>query len=257
MPRPPGSGRGPLTRADLPDQLNPETIRGLDIRTIKRLSQHNNGVLSAEDQRVFDDAVRVVMQDNIDRLDASLRRTGRGAPRDLDPDLRRSYQRTRARLAEQARRAQESFPQLTAGWEGPAETTGTPTPTPPQPTTSTALPPPADEPRDDVSLGSFETEIEQTSDTLDILERIASIEQQQLEHQRGQVLRDVRGVFFAFLVSIAVIVAGVAPLVEASADDRKLILLWTLVICVFAGLGYAVVRFTEQRRRKDQQPPSG
>ena len=48
-----------------------------------------------------------------------------------------------------------------------------------------------------ISLGALESEIEQTSDTLEILERIASIQQQQLEHQRTQVLRDVRGVFFA------------------------------------------------------------
>ena len=93
------------------------------------------------------------------------------------------------------------------------------------------------------------SEIEQTSDTLEILERIATIEQQQLEHQRDRVLRDLRGVFFALLVSVAVIVAGLAPLVEATPDDRRLILLWTLVVCVVAGVGYTAVRAWQSSRR--------
>ena len=96
---------------------------------------------------------------------------------------------------------------------------------------------------------SKKSEIEQTSDTLEILERIATIEQQQLEHQRDRVLRDLRGVFFALLVSVAVIVAGLAPLVEATPDDRRLILLWTLVVCVVAGVGYAAVRAWQSSRR--------
>ena len=80
----------------------------------------------------------------------------------------------------------------------------------------------------------MESEIEQTSDTLEILERIASIQLQQLEHQRTQVLRDTRGLFFALMVSVAVIVAGVAPLVEAEPDDRRVIVLWTLAVCAAA-----------------------
>jgi hypothetical protein len=105
-----------------------------------------------------------------------------------------------------------------------------------------------DEHDDGISLGALESEIEQTSDTLEILEQIASIQQQQLEHQRTQVLRDVRGVFFAFLLSVAVIVAGVAPLVEADSDERRLILLWTLAVCVAAGIVYAIVRAAQSRR---------
>ena len=119
-------------------------------------------------------------------------------------------------------------------------------PSEPQESTTTA------EPDDAVSIGELESEIEQTSDTLEILERIASIQLQQLEHQRTQVLRDVRGVFFALLVSVAVIVAGVTPLVEASPDDRRLILVWTLVICAAAGVVYAIVR----ARQSKGDPPA-
>jgi hypothetical protein len=250
MPR----GRRPdraLTRSDLPDGFTPDTVRGLDLFTIRRLSQHGNGVLTADEQRRFDDAIGSVMLDTTERLDQSLRRARRGGPGGLDPELRRSFDRTEARLANQARRARRSFPQFTAGWE-----------TPPGLTESTR--PEGDGTEDDgserdgseregsagedaISLGELESEIEQTTDTLEILERIASIQEQQLEHQRSQVLRDVRGVFFALLVSVAVIVAGVSPLVQAQPHERWLIVLWTLVVCGVAGVGYAFVRAAQSR----------
>src|SRR6478609_9751421 len=190
--------RRPLTRADLPEQFTPETVRSLDVFTVRRLSQPGNGILTADEQQSFDAALRSAMHDTTERLDQSLRRARRGGPGGLDAQLRRSYARTEARLAAQARQARRSFPQLTDDWDEPG---GLPEPS-------------AGEEHDDaISLGTLESEIEQTSDTLEILERIASIQQQQLEHQRAQILRDVRGVFFAMLVSLAVIVAGVAPLV--------------------------------------------
>ena len=62
------------------------------------------------------------------------------------------------------------------------------------------------------------------------------------------MLRDVRGVFFALVVSVAVIVAGVAPLVQAEPDDRRLIVLWTLAVCAAAGVVYALVRASQSKR---------
>jgi Flp pilus assembly protein TadB len=150
--------------------------------------------------------------------------------------LRRSYARAEERLAAQARRTRRAFPQLTADWDAVAE--------PPE----SANTPEHD---DGLSVGELESEIEQTSDTLEILERIASIQEQQLEHQRAQGLRDVRGVFFALLVSVAVIVAGVAPVVEAAPGERRLMLVWTVVICASAGLVYAIVRTRQSRRVPD------
>ena len=228
--------RRPLTRAELPDEFTPETVRPLDVFTVRRLSRPDNGVLTADEQRSFDQALRTVMQDTTDRLDQSLRRARRGGPGGLDPQLRRSYLRTEERLAAQAQRARQAFPQLTGTWPEPAEPTTPETPA---------------DPDEGISLGELESEIEQTSDTLEILERIASLQQQQLEHQRTQVLRDVRGICFALLVSVAVIVAGVAPLVQASGDERRLILLWTLVVCGVAGAVYAIVR---ARQSKDHPP---
>jgi len=48
-------------------------------------------------------------------------------------------------------------------------------------------------------------------------------------------------------VSVAVVVAGVAPLVQAEPRQRMLILLWTLVACVVAGVGYAIVRARQSK----------
>jgi hypothetical protein len=242
MPGGSRSARRPLSRADLPDELTPDAVRGLDISTIRRLSARGNGILSADEQRGFDESLRNVMQDPTDRLEQSLRRARRGGPSGLDPQLRRSYDRAEARLATQARRARRAVPQLTGDWEAPAE--------PPE----TA---PTETQDDDISLGELESEIEQTSDTLEILERIASIQLQQLEHHRMQVLRDTRGLFFALMVSVAVIVAGVAPLVEAEPDDRRVIVLWTLAVCAAAAAAYAIVRAAQPKRgtHQDSEAP--
>lgn len=270
MPRR-GPDRGPLRREDLPDELTADAVRGLDVRTIRQLMRPGNGVLDADEQRTFDAALRSVMEDTTSRLDQSLRRASRGGPRGFDPDLRRSYDRTQARLAAQAARTRQAFPQFTEGWELPAgsdvrvadpSTTASP-PRPGEPSGTAVLPPVEDADDagavddhvdDGISLGELEAEIDQTSDTLEILERIASIQQQQLEHQRSQLLRDTRGVFFALVVSIAVIIAGVAPLVEASPHDRRLIIAWTSGICVAAGIAYAIIRAL-QPNGDDDSPP--
>lgn len=230
MSPPPRHGRPPLLRTDLPVVFTPATLRELDLSTLRRLSQRDNGILSANEQREFDAALREVMHGTTDRLDRSLRRFGRDRAPTLDPELRGPYLRTRERLAAQAERARASFPQLTDELDAVVPVA------------------PAEDAGDDVSLGTFESEVEEASDLLVLLERIASIEQQQLEHQRSQALRDLRGVFFALLVSVAVIVAGIAPLVEAEPHERGLILLWTLVVCAVAGVVYAIVRAAESRR---------
>ena len=104
------------------------------------------------------------------------------------------------------------------------------------------------EDEDDVSPSSLELEVEQTSETLDMLERIASLQQQQVEHQARQLLSETRGLFFAFLVSVAVIIAGVAPLVEAEPHERLQIVLWTLIAVVVAGVVYIVVRGLQSKK---------
>ena len=100
-----------------------------------------------------------------------------------------------------------------------------------------------------ISLGELESEIEQTSDTLEILERIASIQEQQLEHQRTQVLRDVAGrVLRPARVGRRHRRRG-GPAGAGRPHERWLIVLWTLAVCVVAGVGYAMVRAGTGRPR--------
>ena len=245
MPDPRRARRRPVDRSELPATFTPETLRDLDFATARVLARPGNGVLTAEEQKEFDAAFREVMRDPTGRLQQSLRRFGRDRAEHLDPELRRSYLRSRARLEAQAERARTSFPQLSSDL---GETPSAPEVAPGPEDGSARDDEERDEASDDMSLASFQSEIEETSDSLVLLERIASLEQEQLEHHRAQALRDVRGVFFALVVSVAVIVAGVAPLVGAEPHDRVLILLWTAVVCLVAGLVYAVVRAVQSRR---------
>ncbi|CAN5596240.1 hypothetical protein BH10ACT1_BH10ACT1_17530 [soil metagenome] len=217
------------------------------MRTARLLSRPGNGVLSPTEQQAFDAALREVMKASTDRLGRSFGRGRPTGPPDVDPELRRSYQRAQRRLEAQAARARQAFPQLTDAWDtdepvAPAEVV--------EPVVDPEVTPTGDaeaDGGDDVSIGTFEAEVAQTSDMMDVLEQIAGIQQQQLDHQRKQLLSETRGVFFALAVSVAVIVAGVAPLVEASPHDRRVILLTTAIVCTIAGCGYAAVRAFQSR----------
>lgn len=221
--------RGPVTRADLPDELTPETLRHIGFRTLRAFARRDNGVLDAREQQEFDAALAALRRGAASLVDESLRRAQRGEPGTLDPAMRRSYVRTQRLLAQQAERTRRRLPELAVE----ADTDAGPEVAP------------AD---DDVSPDALEQQVEQTSNTLDMLERIATLQQQLLDHQRSQLLSETRGFFFAFLVSLAVIVAGVAPLVEASAHDRLLIVIWTVAATGVAAVVYALVR---RRQSKD------
>jgi len=244
---PPDRSAPRLDRSQLPAEFTPETVRALDMRTARQLARPGNGVLTSTEQRAFAAALREVMKGSTDRLARSVGRPQPGGALDQDPDLRRSYQRTQRRLAAQAARARQAFPELTEGWETE--------PASPGPIAEPEVVPPIADPEadddtgpdDGVSLATFEAEVAQTSDMMEILEQIAGIQQQQLDHQRSQVLSETRGIFFALAVSVAVIVAGVAPLVEASPHERRLILAWTAGICLLAGAAYAAVRAVQSR----------
>lgn len=267
MSTPPASGRRRLTRADLPDELTPQALRQIDFRTLRQLARPGNGVLDPEEQRAFNAALAELRRGTSALVDESLARARQPEPQDLDPAMRRSYARTQRRLAEQARRARASFP---APVDDPPSHTAYPpedpshTPTRESPgvtdpsTDSDVAVDPADDPSltsadDNVSPEMLQDEVEQTSDTLDLLERIASLQQQVLNRQEDQLLSETRGVFFAFVVSVAVIVAGVAPLVEASPHDRLLTVVWTLAVTVVGGLVYAGVRAFQGRRRDPRE----
>ena len=49
-------------------------------------------------------------------------------------------------------------------------------------------------------------------------------------------------------MSVAVIIAGVAPVVEAEPHQRLLMLLWTAAAIAVAGLAYALVRGAQGKK---------
>jgi hypothetical protein len=208
-------------------------MRHLGLRQLAQLRRPND-ILSPTEQAQFDAAFDSLVGDVRGRLRDADGWVRRGGPRGLDPEMRRSYTRTQQRLEEQARRAREALPQL----EQPEAT-------------DHAVEAPVATDHDgteDVSAESLTEQIEESSTILELLDRIATIEEQQLEHHRSQLLLDTRGFFFAFLVSVAVIVAGVAPLVEAEPHDRLLIVAWTALAIVLAGLVYAAVRASQRKK---------
>ena len=228
MPPPERPGRHHLTRADLPQEFTPDSMRHLGLRQLGQLRRPNH-VLDPVEQAQFNTAFDALLLEVKNQLQDADGRVRRGGPRGLDPEMRRSYARTQQRLEEQARRARAALPTLD---EPPAE----------EPASTD------EESADDVSADSLTEEIEESSTILELLDRIATIEEQSLEHQKSQLLLDTRGFFFAFLVSVSVIIAGVAPLVEAEPHDRLLILLWTGLAIVLAALVYAAVRTTQRKK---------
>lgn len=237
--------RSSLSRADLPAELTPETLRELSFSTLRRLADHRNGVLDATEQEQFDAALPEVMRAVASRVEDAVERGARRGSGPSDPRLRRSYDRAQQRLAEQARRWEEQVSRL-APDQPPVQPSEQPSEQPPeQPEPVPQTPPTASS---DETPDTLEEEVAQTSDTLAMLEKIAALEEQQLERQETQRLTDTRGFFFAFLVSIAVIVAGIAPLVEAEPHERLLIVVWTIAVTAVAGLVYALIRWVQRSR---------
>ena len=80
------------------------------------------------------------------------------------------------------------------------------------------------------------------SEIADISKRTFSLEQQ-------RDLQSTRGVFFGLVVSVAVLVAGWAPLVDESDwTDRLWIIGLTVGTCLIAALVYALIRRRQNRR---------
>ena len=245
--------RQPLTRSDLPAEFTPESLRHISFQTLRSLAQPGNGVLDASEQPQFNAALAELTRGTASLVDESLRRARRGGPPNLDPAMRRSYQRTQQRLAEQAEDARRRFPDLAIA--PVPDSSPAPVPNPPAPVVDS--PPPlvpvtpttTEAATDDhISPDTLEQEFEHNSETLDMLERIASLQQQQLEYQESKLLSETRGLFFAFLVSVAVIIAGVAPLVDAEPHERILIVVWTVAATAVAGLAYGLVRWIQMKK---------
>ena len=118
-PVPPDRNSRRIDRSQLPDEFTPETVRAIDMRTARALANPSNGVLTPTEQQAFYATLREVMKGSAERLGRAGRRRPPDGTLDLDPDLRRSYQRTQRRLEAQAQRARWAFPSWPTSWPVP------------------------------------------------------------------------------------------------------------------------------------------
>ncbi|HEX4686279.1 MAG TPA: hypothetical protein VH228_05830 [Nocardioides sp.] len=248
MPR----DRRELTRADLPQELTPETVRQLPLPVLRRLSRPGNGILSPEEQASFDGVLHEVMSEaagrvsrQIDRMDwATVRRdvNGRdarrgrpGRPTKVDEHLRRLTRGIdrQVDVAEAlAPGVDWSFAQSDEGTR-PAE-------------------PGATEPDDGgaQTVSDLEQRLTEQVELVQVMSEIADVSKRTYALEQQRDLQTTRGVFFGFVVSVAVLVAGWAPIVAA--DDwaeRVWILCLTVGTCIVAAVVYALIRRAQTRRQ--------
>ena len=63
-----------LKRADLPEELTPESIRRLPLSTLRLLARPGNGILRPKEQASFDAALHEVMSETAGRVSRQVNR---------------------------------------------------------------------------------------------------------------------------------------------------------------------------------------
>ena len=266
--------RRPLTRADLPENFTADAVRRLPLSVLRRLAKPDNGVLDAEEQRSFDTALHEVMtatagrvSRQIDRSDwaevrrnldrGGSRRAGPGGQTRADEQLRRLARRIdqQVDVAETLAPAVDwSFAQPSAapttvpvpsdapdGQDAPEETGGLPG-------------------QDTETVSDLEQRLTEQVELIQVMSEIADVGKRTFALEQQRDLQNTRGVFFGFVVSVAVLVAGWAPLVAAEDwAERAWVIGLTVGTCVLAGAVYALVRRRQVRQQsaadEDRTPP--
>jgi hypothetical protein len=209
-----------------PDEFNTSMIRRMSISTIRELQQPGNGILNEAQQRSFDAAFEAwwapTRQQLADTVAAVMPKFNFNSivGANLKASMDKLRKQTEAQLAASTRidrSVEQLLPKASLDLRH-------------------ARPIPAA-----TSAGALEANVEDNARHLHVLEAIAGVLHRQEESA-------TRGAFFYSIVSVMVIVAGVAPLVTMNTwADR----LWTLgisaAIASAAGFVYWRVRI-EQRR---------
>lgn len=107
------------------------------------------------------------------------------------------------------------------------------------------------------TVSDLEQNLAEQVELIQVMSEIADVSKRTYALEQQRDLQTTRGVFFGFVVSVAVLVAGWAPLVAAEEwSERIWILGLTLATCAVAGLVYALVRRRQNRlqSRADEQP---
>jgi hypothetical protein len=264
-----------LTRADLPEELTPDSIRPLPIGVLKRLARPGNGVLDPAEQATFDAALHEVMSATARRVSGQISRSDwadvirdageaqrgpgrRGRPDQVDQHVRRLARRIgqQVGVAEGLAPgvdwsfAQGGEPSSPGASDEPDAAGATDT------AAATELPDSGDSPAsavddttsdhdgaDSETVSDLEDRLTEQVELVQVMSEIAEVSKRTFALEQQRDLQTTRGLFFGFVVSLAVLVAGWSPLVAA--DDwaeRVWILCLTLATCVAAGLVYALVR---------------
>ncbi|HET6938586.1 MAG TPA: hypothetical protein VFI19_08280 [Nocardioides sp.] len=237
--------RRELTRADLPEEFTRETIRALPISVLRRVARPGNGILTPEEQVVFDAALHEVMSETagrvsrqIDRSDWATvmrdanspgRRGGPGRSARADENLRRLTQR----FGRQVDVAEGLAPEVDWSFAQPVEVS--PQPADPVPVETSG--------EDTETVSDLEQRLTDQVELVQVMSEIADMSKRTYALEQQRDLQNTRGVFFGFVVSVAVLVAGWAPIVAT--DDwaeRLWILGLTVATCVVAGAVYALIR---------------
>ena len=105
---------------------------------------------------------------------------------------------------------------------------------------------------DSETVSDLEQRLTEQVELVQVMSEIADVSKRTYALEQQRDLQSTRGVFFGFVVSVAVLVAGWAPLVAA--DDwaeRFWVIGLTLGTCVLAGLVYALIRQRQKREHPD------
>ena len=238
-----------LTRADLPAEFTAETIRELPLSTLRRLADRRNGILSSEEQRTFDKAMHDVMRGTAERVSQQLTKTdwsairrGENARGDREgrPSSRadQQIQRLARRIGQQVDVAETLAPGV--DW---SFAQSDPEPGDHQSTTDAA---PDDQ---DGTVSDLEQRISEQVELVEVMSEIADVSKRTYELEQQRDLQNTRSVFFGFVVSLAVLVAGWAPLVAAEDwNQRFWIIGLSLGTCLIAGAVYFLVRRAQNSR---------
>ena len=254
--------RQTLTRADLPEELTPEVIRRLPMSTLRRLAKPGNGVLRPEEQADFDAVLHQVMSETAGRVarqvsrpdwqevlrDAGARgarRAGAGPPSRVDEHLNRMAKR----IDRQVDAAEALAPDVDWSFAQPAlrpsgEPPAGPPPEPPAPIETSDA--------DSETVHDLEERLTEQVELVQVMSEIADVSKRTYALEKQRDLQTTRGIFFGFVVSVAVLVAGWAPLVAADDwHERIWVLGLTLATCVAAGLVYGLIRRWQNRHEAE------
>jgi hypothetical protein len=251
----------------VPDEFTPDAIRRMPVGVLRRLSRPGNGVLTPEEQRQFNKVAHEVMRDTAERVSQRISRSDwadvrrelntsrkkRGGPGRSD-DVDRHLRRLAGRIDQAVDVAEAIAPDVDWSFALAEEPEVLPAPTrPTEPAESIDQDQP-DQPdgTDDAqTVSDLEEHLTEQMELVQVMSEIADISKRTFALEEQRDLQNTRTVFFGFVVSMAVIVAGWAPLVAADWSERWWTIGLTFATAGSAALVYALIR-KEQNKRETE-----